>query len=70
MALHGDSLAACSAGLTIYLWSTGAGKVTATLTSPAVMTSIAFSPDGQTLATGDMRGHVYLWNIAAKRITR
>jgi WD40 repeat protein len=33
------------------------------------VSSVAFSPDGKTLATADANGHVYLWNTATRHIT-
>jgi serine/threonine protein kinase len=64
-----------------YLWDTATGKLTATLTDPArhaekpadptghEVNSVAFSPDGTTLAVADLNGSTYLWDIATGKIT-
>ena len=41
-------------------------RLMATLTAPgSFVDSVAFSPDGHTLATGDRSGRTYLWDVAA-----
>jgi Tol biopolymer transport system component len=64
-----------------YLWDTATGKLTATLADPArnavkpadptghEVTSVAFSPDGTTLAVADLNGSTYLWDIATGKLT-
>ena len=60
----------------IYLWKLPAGTLTARLTDPrgpvtsqlageqrTAVSSIAFSPDGDTLATSDTDGSAYLWRV-------
>jgi serine/threonine protein kinase len=53
------------------LWNVAAKKQTATFTDPnsAGVDSIAFSPNGQTLALGDGNGNSYLWDIATGKLT-
>jgi WD40 repeat protein len=50
-----------------YLRDLSTGNASATLTDPATgsqgIGALAFSPDGQTLATGDTSGSTYLWRI-------
>jgi WD40 repeat protein len=62
----GDNLAAC-------LWNLATRQET-TLTDPGPRPYVAwtqgvFSPDGTTLAVADTTGNVYLWNLAAGRVT-
>jgi WD40 repeat protein len=48
-------------------------SITATLTDPGGQSegvnSVAFSPNGQTLAVGDGNGNAYLWNTATNKVT-
>jgi WD40 repeat protein len=59
-----------------YLWDLPAGKLISTLTNPVgqvpaglgtqpiyAVDSVAFSPDGKTLATSDTDGSAYLWRV-------
>jgi WD40 repeat protein len=50
-----------------YLWDAATRDQKATLTDPASGTegigTVAFSPDGKMLATGDTNGITYLWKI-------
>lgn len=59
----GTSLATGSNSAKIYLWSTVTHKTVATLTNPRsekVVSTVAFSADGSSIAVGDGR-HIYLW---------
>jgi WD40 repeat protein len=52
------------------LWDVSARRQFATLTEPGSrgVTSVAFSPGGQTLATADGGGNVYLWEVATRHL--
>ena len=74
---NGKWLATGDANGTTYLWNLAAKKnknkpakslanpTSATATSVAgnAVFSVAFGPDGDTLATTDTNGHVYLWPV-------
>jgi WD40 repeat protein len=52
----------------IKLWNTASGKEQATLEGHAAdVCSVAFSPDGKALASGDKEGTVKLWNVAVAK---
>jgi WD40 repeat protein len=50
----------------IYVWNTANGTTAAILHERGVhgVTSMAFSPDGKTLAVGDNDGSTYLWDMS------
>ena len=45
------------------LWDTASGRALATLPG-ADSHSVAYSPDGRTIATGDLFGAVQIWSVA------
>jgi WD40 repeat protein/serine/threonine protein kinase len=58
------ALAAAGVGRTAVLWNLTSGRVLAALTGhEQAVTSMAFSPDGRTLATGDGGGSIKLWDV-------
>ena len=73
----GKMLVVGDASGSIYLWDVSTGTLTAVLTVPPSVgnpkfggqnpvTSVAFSPDGKTLATGCTDGRTYLWNVSTR----
>jgi WD40 repeat protein len=56
-------------GPVIKLWDTAKGKERAALPGhQRDISAIAFSPDGQTLATGDLQGTTKLWDMASGQL--
>jgi WD40 repeat protein len=53
----------------IDLWDAATGKLTATLTDPGLARSVAFGPDGTTLAAGNGDGSIDLWDTATGKLT-
>jgi hypothetical protein len=55
---------------TTYLWDVVTHSLAASLTDPGnTVESVAFSPDGKTLAVGDLDGSTYLRDVATRRVT-
>ena len=52
---------------TVRLWDSTSGALRATLATD--VTSVAFSPDGTTLASSSIDGTVHLWGIPPNVIT-
>jgi tRNA A-37 threonylcarbamoyl transferase component Bud32/sugar lactone lactonase YvrE len=56
----------------IYVWNTATGKTAAVLHDQGThgIKSVAFSPDGKTVAAAVLNGNVYLWDTATRAPTR
>ncbi len=66
----GTLLVSLGGGNDIKIWNVLAGTLTQTIKPAAYTNSIAISPDGQTIAGGDNRGHINLWNLQDPREPR
>jgi serine/threonine protein kinase/Tol biopolymer transport system component len=76
----GQTLAVADGNGNCYLWDVATGQLTATIADPqgtladpqggesVGVDSVAFSPDGRTLAFGDGNNNIYLWNRATRRV--
>jgi WD40 repeat protein len=66
-----SSLLAVTNGGGAYVWSVTTRTITALPGPPGTqgVDSLAFSPDGKTLAAGDADGQIYLWSVSAGRWT-
>ena len=62
----GKIVASGSADMTIKLWDVATGDCTATLKDNSIVTSLAFSPDGKTLAAVGFV--VRLWDLETKKV--
>jgi serine/threonine-protein kinase len=65
-----DVAGSTTASIAVALWDTRTKARFATLTDANAGSSIsmAYSPDGATLAVGDQNGDTYLWNVKIKKI--
>ncbi|MER7793313.1 trypsin-like peptidase domain-containing protein [Streptomyces sp. NPDC097640] len=52
---------------TVKLWDVATGRTRTTFTADGVVASVAFSPDGSSLAIGNDSGTVKLWDVASSQ---
>jgi WD40 repeat protein len=65
----GRSVAAGSADCSVYVWNLASGAVTAVLTHPAPVMSVAFGSGGSALATADTDGAARVWQLPGPVLT-
>ena len=59
-------LAAIFTNNAAYIWNLRTGKIVAVLPDPGntEIASLAYSPDGKTLAVGDFQSQIFLWDVS------
>lgn len=57
-----------STGGEVKLWDVESGRLLRTLPMPKMGASVAFSPDGQTLANGNWDGELKLWDVRTGKL--
>src|SRR5260221_481880 len=60
-------LATASMDETVRLWDVASGRSHELHGDSGWMSSVAFSPDGRTLAAGTLNGEIKLWNVDTRR---
>ena len=65
----GRQLATCGRDQFLRVWTTS-GQLLAEHRAAEDLLSVTFAPDGKTLAFGDLKGRVVLWDVAAKKPVR
>lgn len=53
-------------GCQIIIWDVESGKPVQIVTQPSLVTTVAWSPVGNLIATGDVEGHIGLWRLDKK----
>jgi WD40 repeat protein/thiol-disulfide isomerase/thioredoxin len=66
----GKRLATASGDHTVKLWDLSSGELMLTLRGSDHLWSLAFSPDGKTLAAGNHAGSIHLWRAATEAEVR
>ena len=64
---HDGTLLAVASSIGIWLYDTDTGAEVVLLTGHAAVRSVAFSPDGQTLASGSWDGMIRLWDVDTRQ---
>jgi WD40 repeat protein len=59
----GDWIAAANYGGRVAIWDTSGELVTAFVASSKNVTSVAFAPDGKTLASGGLGNDIHIWSL-------
>jgi WD40 repeat protein len=56
-------------GRSIRLWETATGRLRGQVSVDVrYLCAAAFSPDGNTLASGDVSGRVWLWDVSSRKV--
>lgn len=54
----------------IHIWDFSSGRRIRTFFSPTRLTSITFTPDSKYVVTGNVNGHIMVWNASSGKIHR
>src|SRR5262249_23703134 len=63
-----DGKVIATAGKAVQLWDVASGKAIATLGEGEGAMAVAFSPDGRSLACGQVDGTIKLWDVSAQKV--
>lgn len=61
---NSSASSASNVGRGVYLWNASTGEQVALIETEAASQSVAFSPDDQVLAVGDVEGTIHLWDVS------
>jgi WD40 repeat protein/transcriptional regulator with XRE-family HTH domain len=65
---NGDMLATCGGtDMLVRIWSLQSDSEIQMLAHPSPLCSVAWSPDGRLIASGDFEGRIHIWNVETRQ---